>query len=1170
MNTQRWLRAGEIFDRVFAVPPAQRSALVESLCGDDHELKIVVESMLNGDDAALAAEQAAADIVSKRDPVATTAANAADEPAPDRVGPWRLVEKIGDGGMGVVWLAERADGQFEQRAALKLIKRGMDSDAVLTRFLRERQILARLQHPQIAHLLDGGITDDGRPYFAMEYVDGQASQRYCHDNDLKLEDRIRLFLDVCAAVQFAHAHHVVHRDLKPSNVLVTPNGAVKLLDFGIAKVLEDSSNGELTLTQARRERPMSPAYAAPEQFSGGKITEATDIYALGCVLYQLLTDKYAYDFRGAERPEDLRRIVEASDPVPPSRLRLTAPPVPSRRLRGDLDTIVLAALKHDPARRYPSVSAMADDLRRYITGKPINARRDHLAYRGWKYVRRHRVGVVATAAVVAIALVAALFELRGKTTYAAPPPGTSMAIVDFSNLSQDKRNDWIATALGNELATELTSGTVMHAMPGELVNAARAGLSPPGAGGYGPASLRVLRKRLGADYVLSGSYLVSGPAEAPSLRLDVAVQDARNDAPVASVAESGALNELPRLVEQAGAGLRAKLGLATGSAATREQVARAQPGTLDLSRRMGLALAALRSSEPVRARDELLEAVALNPGYAPAYSLLAEAWRKLGYDDKALAMAEQAVAHSAGLPQQQQMQIARVLAVQKREWDKALALDESLLKQAANNPELHLTYIDDLRRAGRADKADAALAELRKLPASRDDPRVELAAVHIAELRDDSTAYARHAELALALATARDEPGLAADALYDLGIARTLQGRVEEAVGLMQRAIADYRRGGNLSYEADAHAQLGLLESQRGNPVAARREYQSALDILQKIGNPQRMYEVYAHLFQMHWDLGDRDTAQVMLRHIADIVRVTGEPRQQAWLAVSQASLKLDDGADEAALAAYREALALAERSGWRELRIAGLQQYSEALRLRGDLDDARNACEQALSEARQATDLPNFGAPDYQCALVQRDRGERKAANAGFERALARAKALHEDGGVAVDSLGLAQGELEQQRWVDACRRLGDIVPVLAKSEDVAHEALAQSLLALCHAHLGQEAESTRAESRARELRSRLLLHLPGVPVDIALLQLKGVRGDAAAAAALQALADRVEKRHWIALALDARLAALELLAAHDPAQAAALKKRIDALARQHGFAGVLVRAEALAGSRR
>ena len=272
--------------------------MLDSLCGDDAELKKIVESMLESEDSAQRFEQAG----KVRAP---TTSNLDAQELIDaaligtRVGPWRIERKLGSGGMGVVWLAQRADGQFEQRVALKLIKRGMDSEAVLARFLRERQILARLQHQHIAHLIDGGVTTDGRPYFAMEYVDGVPLLRYCHEHGAKLETRIKLFLDV--VLRAAIRARAACRASRPETIqfLVTAKGEVKLLDFGIAKLIEGDDGAMATLTDMQRERPMTPAYAAPEQIAGGRISEQTDVYALGCVLYELLTGRHTHDFSAA-------------------------------------------------------------------------------------------------------------------------------------------------------------------------------------------------------------------------------------------------------------------------------------------------------------------------------------------------------------------------------------------------------------------------------------------------------------------------------------------------------------------------------------------------------------------------------------------------------------------------------------------------------------------------------------------------------------------------------------------------------------------------------------------------------------------------------------------------------------------------------------------------------
>ncbi|MFI4954228.1 MAG: serine/threonine-protein kinase, partial [Burkholderiales bacterium] len=395
MDTQRWQRIGAIFDEMVEAPADARAGLLDRLCGNDIQLRREVEALLVADGAADRFDRG---VDSARNAAVVDWANNDDVEAVragDRVGPWQLIAELGRGGMGVVWLAERADGQFEQRAALKLIKRGMDSAAVLARFRRERQILARLEHPHIARLLDGGIADDGLPYFAMEYVQGLPLLRYAAQKNLGLEERIRLFLDICSAVQFAHRQLVVHLDLKPSNVLVTADGTAKLLDFGIAKLFSAEID-DATWTGDGQNRPLTPAYAAPEQLGGAAVSTATDVYALGAILYELLTSRRPHDLGDAPTREEIRKLLEATSPPLPSKRAPIDAPVPAKRLRGDLDTVVLTALKREPERRYATVYALVVDLRSYLDGRPIAARRDSVVYRSGKFLGRHRLGAALT------------------------------------------------------------------------------------------------------------------------------------------------------------------------------------------------------------------------------------------------------------------------------------------------------------------------------------------------------------------------------------------------------------------------------------------------------------------------------------------------------------------------------------------------------------------------------------------------------------------------------------------------------------------------------------------------------------------------------------------------------------------------------------------------------
>lgn len=339
------------------------------------------------------------------------------------LGPYTLISQIGQGGMGSVWLAQRSDGRFERRVAVKFIHIALMGKGGEARFKREGSILGRLAHPHIAELVDAGLSAAGQPYLVLEFVEGEHIDRYCDQQSLGVEARIRLFQDVLLAVAHAHANLIVHRDLKPSNVLVSKDGQVKLLDFGIAKLLEgEGQGGAATLLTVEGGRAMTPEYAAPEQVTGALVTTATDVYALGVLLYVLLTGQHPAG-SGLHSPAELVKALVETEATRPSDVvvesavaeptttnaarRATTPERLSRLLRGDLDTIITKALKKSPQKRYASVTALADDLQRYLRHEPINARPDTLVYRAGKFVRRNRA-VVALAALSVLAICAGL------------------------------------------------------------------------------------------------------------------------------------------------------------------------------------------------------------------------------------------------------------------------------------------------------------------------------------------------------------------------------------------------------------------------------------------------------------------------------------------------------------------------------------------------------------------------------------------------------------------------------------------------------------------------------------------------------------------------------------------------------------------------------------------
>jgi serine/threonine-protein kinase len=380
-------------------------------------------------------------------------------PLPDTIGPYRILERIGRGGMGDVFLAERDDPDFPQSVAIKVTRpsAGVDAEDLLRRFLTERRILAQLSHPNIARLYDGGVTDDGRPYFVMEHVQGEPLDDHCDRKDLDVRARVALLRTVCEAVQYAHEHLVVHRDIKPANILITDDGAPKLLDFGIAKVLEDDGPGgtDATRTELRR---VSLDYASPEQLRGDPVTPATDVYSLGVLMYRILTGALPHELAG-RTPAEIDGVVTGTPDPPSARVSPRSPE--RRRLQGDLDTITLMALRPDPGRRYPTAGHLAEDLARHLEHRPVRARPDSAAYRWRRFVRRHRVGVAAAAVAAAAVLSGAAVALWQADRAA------EQARLAEAERARAEEQAATATAVSDFLAGLLTSSDPREALGAE-------------------------------------------------------------------------------------------------------------------------------------------------------------------------------------------------------------------------------------------------------------------------------------------------------------------------------------------------------------------------------------------------------------------------------------------------------------------------------------------------------------------------------------------------------------------------------------------------------------------------------------------------------------------------------------------------------------------------------
>lgn len=676
VTQERWRKIEAVFEQALELPWDQRPSFLQSMCDGDEELRREVQSLLDSHAGAGSfIDQPSLFVVS--DEIERDKATVASG---QLIGSYRVVRELGRGGMGAVYLAERADEQYQKRVAIKLIKRGMDTDAVLRRFRNERQILASFDHANIARLFDAGTTVAGLPYFVMEYVEGVSIDKYCDAHALSVPNRLKLFCEVCAAVAYAHRCGVIHRDIKSSNIVVTAEGVPKLVDFGIAKILQPASGTETLLTTADM-RPMTPQYASPEQIRGEALTAATDIYSLGVVLYELLTGQLPYHFV-SQSPHVMARAITEQEPTRPSTASAKSAgssksQIPNPKLlRGDLDNIVLKALRKEPEQRYQSVEQLSEDIARHFEGQPIIARPVRAPARVWRWSRRNPI--LAGAASVCLVLgLAVIWLLREQ--FIPPrnlPPEKSIAVLPFENLSSDPDNASFTDGVQDEILTALTRVADLKVISRTSVADYKSGIA---------RDLHEIGQQLGVAHVLEGSVQRSGNR----VRVNVQLVDTHTDAHMwaqsydREIADVFAVqSEIAKTIANQ---LQAKLSVS-------EQSAIAQPLTTDLtafllySRAKSLVvLTTMSTGEEEKFRqaiDLLNHAVAHDPSFFLAYCQLAYSHDQLyflGLDHTParLALAEAAIQEALRLrPDAGEAHLARAENLYSGRLDYAGALVE--------------------------------------------------------------------------------------------------------------------------------------------------------------------------------------------------------------------------------------------------------------------------------------------------------------------------------------------------------------------------------------------------------------------------------------------------------------------------------------------------------------
>lgn len=398
MTKDQWQSIATVVDRVLELPPSERDRYINTECSDDPELVEQVLDFMNSISSSegLWDQLLQSNEILVNDLTSSGELGSTDQPvsAPEQIGPYKIIKCLASGGMGNVFLAERNDGQFDRKVAIKVLKKDLSSKIHIERFIEERKILSGLEHPNIARLYDGGLTDDGRPYLLMEYIDGLPIHRYCRENKLGFSKKLVLFSQICQAVKYAHANLIVHRDLKPDNIFVTRNGKIKVLDFGIAKIVDPDLTESAVLQTRAGSRMMSLQYASPEQITLDKITTASDVYSLGLIFYEILSGKKPYQLTG-KRIREAEHIVRHHKPQAPG--KAADDPVLARKLKGDLGAIILKALRKEPRERYDSASHLLDDLERYRKRIPVHARKGTLSYKAFKFIKRNQPAMAVAA-----------------------------------------------------------------------------------------------------------------------------------------------------------------------------------------------------------------------------------------------------------------------------------------------------------------------------------------------------------------------------------------------------------------------------------------------------------------------------------------------------------------------------------------------------------------------------------------------------------------------------------------------------------------------------------------------------------------------------------------------------------------------------------------------------
>jgi serine/threonine protein kinase/tetratricopeptide (TPR) repeat protein len=1179
---EKWDRVKEIVASALERSPDERPDFLREACGEDAELRGEVESLLSNYDGA--------DSLLEESPVASVFSSPAKVMIGRQIGSYRILGETGQGGMAVVYLAERADQEYRKRVAIKMVKPGANHEEIIRRFRNERQTLAALDHPHIVKLLDGGTTEEGWPYLVMDFVEGVPIDRYCDSHRLPIRERLELFRTVCQVVHYAHEHMVIHRDLKPSNILIASDGVPRLLDFGIAKLLNPEYYQTPMVTTGDW-RPMTPEYASPEQVRGDAVTKATDIYSLGVLLYELLTGHRPHNVGRHSRLE-IERVVCEEEPERPSTVVSTieedktrdgktrsviTPELVSKnrglepaelgyQLRGDLDTIVIKALRKEPERRFASAEEFSEDIERHLTGLPVRARKPTLSYRSGRFLGRHK-----EAAVTAMAVLAVMAGLAGWEAYrirkqnavvqqssrAQVQARPSLAILGFKNLSNRPDTAWISTALSEMLTTELAAGEELRTVPGDTVARAKIDLSLTDEESISPEILKRLRENLGSSFVVVGSYLDLGKTSGGQVRIDVRLQDTAKGETIATVSEMGPESQLLDVVSRAGKRLRERLGLSEVSQLESQEIKASVASNSEAMRLYSQGLGKLRAFDPLAARGFLSRAVTIDPAYPLAHSASASTWLALGYDSNAREEAQKAADNADNLSREDHLLVEARYYEAIKQWDKAIETYQTLCSFFPDNLEYGLYLANAQTSGGKGKDALNTLAALARLGAATDDPRIDLARSDAASSLGDDKLYRDAAESTARKAGKQGARLLVARARSSECRAFANLGDNEKAAPVCEEARQIYSELGDRSGLARTLHSMAEIPIDQGNLVSAQKLYAEALSLARETGNQQAIGRELLGLGVVAKSQGDFVRALEFYRESLQYNRKAGNKNGMIAATGNTANVLAAQGKLAEALAEYKNVLALSEEVGSRSSMALALENMGEVLAAEGDLKGALKVDQEALDKLHEGGQRPYYATTLVMIGRVLYLQGEVDKALKNYVEAESMQEQLGEKGPAATTDLALAELDCDSGKAAQAEALTRAALQEFQAEKDMNHQIAAAGLLSRALLQQGKATEARQAVATALTLSGKSRDVTIRMPLEIQVAYVRAATKDLRGAeqAARNVLAE-ASKLGFVPFQLEASLALGEVeMKAGNPAVGRTRLERLEKNARAKGF---------------